>query len=677
MGDREGAGGPRIGVFVCHCGSNIGGTVDCPAVAEYATTLENVVVARANIYTCSTVGQEEIKKQIREHGLDRIVVASCTPRLHEATFKRVGEEAGLNPYMVHMVNLREQCSWVHQGDKERATEKAKELVRMGVARARMLEPLTAQELGVERRVLVIGGGIAGIQASLDLAAQGLEVVLVERLPSIGGRMAQLDKTFPTGDCAICVLAPKMVEVLHTPGIRLMTYSEVREVAGHAGSFDVRIERKPRYVDESKCVGCGICAENCPGGAPSEFDMGIGRRKAIYVPFPQAAPLKYTIDPASCIHFKTGKCGLCRKNCPTGAIDFEMKPQEVRVRVGAIIVATGFDPYTPHVHGYWGYREFANVITALELERMINASGPTRGEVRRPSDGAAPKRVAFIQCVGSRNWKATSNKYCSRVCCMYTMKLAQLLKEHYQDISTSVYYIDIRAFGKGFEEFYHRVRSMAGVEYIRGRPARLTEDPRTKNITIRAEETLLNKITEREFDLVVLSIGMVPSEGTEALGRMLGIPRSPDGFFQEVHPKLRPVDTSRDGVFICGCAQGPKDIPDTVAQAKAAASSAAAMLARGKVILEPTTAEVDEALCEGCGLCASLCPYGAPSLVETGSGKKARIQKALCHGCGTCAAACPRLAITVRGFSDEQLESEMAAALPGEGEKVENGRGVGG
>ncbi|MGQ9582167.1 MAG: FAD-dependent oxidoreductase [Thermoplasmatota archaeon] len=672
----EGGTGPRVGVFVCHCGSNIGGVVDCPSVAEYASHLENVVVARANLYTCSTVGQEEIKKQIKEHGLDRIVIASCTPRLHEATFKRVGAEAGLNPYMVHMVNLREQCSWVHQADRGGATEKAKELVRMGVAKVRLLEPLTAREMGVERRVLVIGGGIAGIQASLDLAAQGLEVVLVERQPSIGGRMAQLDKTFPTGDCAICVLAPKMVDVLHTPGIALLTYSEVRAVEGHPGSFDVAIERKPRYVDEAKCVGCGACAESCPASAPNEFDMGLGKRKAIYVLFPQAAPLKYTIDPAVCIHFKTGKCGNCRKVCPTGAIDFEMKPEVVRTRVGAIIVATGFDPYTPHLHGYWGYREFANVVTALELERMINASGPTKGEVLRPSDRKVPKRVAFIQCVGSRNWKPSSNKYCSRVCCMYTMKLAQLLKEHYHDISASVYYIDIRAFGKGFEEFYHKVRSMAGVEYIRGRPARLTENPETGNITIRAEETLLNKITEREFDLVVLSIGMVPPEGTEALARLLGVPRSPDGFFQEVHPKLRPVETARDGVFICGCAQGPKDIPDTVSQAKAAASSAAGMLARGRVMLEPLVAVVNEELCEGCGLCVSLCPYGAPKLQDTKLGKRARIEEALCHGCGTCAAACPRGAITVRGFTDDQLGAEVRAALSPEGAEASDGRGEG-
>jgi heterodisulfide reductase subunit A len=658
---------PRIGVFICHCGSNIGGVVDCPAVARYAESLKDVATAKANMYTCSTVGQDEIKKSVKEHSLDRILVASCSPRLHEPTFRRVAKEAGLNPYLVHMVNLREQCSWVHSADKEKATAKAKNLVRMGVARLRRLEPLTAREMGVTKSVLVVGGGIAGIQASLDLAAQGLQVYLVERQPSIGGRMAQLDKTFPTGDCAICVLAPRMVEALNTPNVRLLTYSELLEVKGHAGNFDVKIERKARYVHEDRCVACGACAEKCPASAPNEFDLGKGQRKAIYVPFPQAAPLKYTIDAGSCIHFKTGKCGLCQKVCPVNAVDFDMKPEIIELKVGAIIVATGFDPYVPHVHGYLGYRELPNVITALELERLINASGPTRGEVIRPSDGAVPKSVAFVQCVGSRNWKPTSNKYCSRVCCMYTMKLAQLLKEHYADLSASVYYIDIRAFGKGFEEFYHKVRSMSGVEYIRGRPARLTEDPTTHNITIRAEETLLNRITEREYDLVVLSIGLNPSEGTERLQRILGISRSPDGFFQEVHPKLRPVDTARDGIFICGCAQGPKDIPDSVAQAKAAASSASALLARGTVTVEPLTATVDEALCEGCGLCATTCPYGAPKMVDTDKGKKSRIEEALCHGCGTCAAACPRLAILVRGFSDDQIACEVGEAFRPEAE----------
>jgi len=664
----------RIGVFVCHCGSNIGGVVDCPGVAEYAAGLKDVAVAKANKYTCSTVGQEEIKKAIREHKLDRMLVASCTPRLHEPTFRKIAEEAGLNPYLAHMVNLREQCSWVHAAEKEKATEKAKALVRMGVARLRRLEPLSVKEVGVTKRVLVVGAGIAGIQASLDLAGMGFDVVLLERTPSIGGRMAQLDKTFPTGDCAICVLAPKMVDVLHQPKIKILAYSELKEVNGYTGNFDVKILRKPRYVLEEKCMGCGTCAEKCPVKVPNEFDQGIGKRKAIYVPFPQAAPLVYTIDAASCVHFKTGKCGLCQKNCPTEAIDFEMKPAEVELKVGAIIVASGFDPYVPHVQSYLGYREHDNVITALELERMINASGPTGGHVTRPSDGQEPKSVAFVQCVGSRNWKAiVSNRHCSRVCCMYTMKLAQLLKEHYADIGVSVYYIDIRAFGKGFEEFYHKVRSTSGVEYIRGRPARVTQDPTTKSLTIRAEETLLNRITEREYDMVVLSVGLVPAEGTDRLQRILNLPRSPDGFFQEVHPKLRPVDTARDGIFICGCAQGPKDIPDTVAQAKAAAASAAVLLTSGKVVVEPIVAFVDEELCEGCGLCVKTCPYAAPRLVQTQLGSRARVEEALCHGCGTCVAACPRGAVTVRGYTEEQVRAELSTAfdtgsLDGNGEK---------
>lgn len=621
-----------------------------------------MVVAKENKYTCSDLGQEEIIKAIKENGVERVVVASCSPRLHEPTFRKCIQQAGLNPYLLQMVNIREQCSWVHSHEKEKATEKAGDLVRMGVSKAARLQPLEAREVPVEPSSLVIGGGVAGIQSALDLANMGFKVYLVETQPSIGGKMAQLDKTFPTGDCAICILAPKMVELSRHPNITLLSYSDVEEVKGYIGSFDVKIRRKARFVHEGKCVGCGLCAEACPVKVDNEFDLGFGQRKAIYVSFPQAVPLKYTIDKEHCLHFKSGKCQLCVKACTNKAIDHKMQDEVLALKVGTIIVATGYESYVPKKKGVYKYWEYDDVITALELERLLNASGPTGGHLVRPSDGSTPKRVAFIQCVGSRN-KKIGNNYCSRVCCMYAIKNAQIILEHEPETEIAIYYLDIRAFGKGFEELYHRIREDYRVEFIRGRPAKLSLDPKTKDIKIRAEETLLNRITEREFDLVVLSTGLVPSEGSKKIGKILSLTVSPDGFFMEAHPKLRPVDTAMDGIYLAGCAQSPKDIPDSVAQAKAAASSAAAPMFAKKVTIEPLTALVNEDLCLGCGLCIELCPYGAPELVQgQKGGMRAHVIEALCHGCGTCAASCPQKAIAPYQFTDDQVYSEIEAAL---------------
>ena len=645
----------RVGVYVCHCGVNVGGVVNCPEVAAYAETLPNVVIAKDYKYMCSDPGQSLIQEDIKEHNLNRIVVAACSPRLHEPTFRRCVEEAGLNKFLFEFANLREQDSWVHMTQPAEATAKAKDLTRMAVAKARLLEPLEASKVAVDKKCLVIGGGVAGIQSALDLADMGFKTYMVERNPTIGGRMGQLDKTFPTLDCSMCILAPKMVDTSKHENIELITYAEVKEVDGYIGNFTVKVEKKPRYVKEDDCTGCGQCQEVCPIEIPNYYDEGVGMVRAAYIPFPQAVPLCATIDKNYCID-----CGLCETVCGPEAIDRDMEPEEIELHVGTIIAATGYDPYDPTEKYEYGYGRYTNVITAMEIERMINASGPTGGHVQKPSDGKEPKRVAFIHCVGSRD-EQIGKSYCSRVCCMYSMKNAQLCIDHEPDTEVTCYYMDIRSFGKGFEEFYKTSQEKYGIEFIRGRPAEILEND-DLTLTVRAEDTLLGKVTEYTYDLVVLSVGLEPPKGSNELRQTLGLSRTTDGFYMEAHPKLRPVDTLTDGVYIAGVAQGPKDIPDAVAQGSAAASRASIPMAKGEVEIEPITADTDTTVCGACEVCVELCPFGAVSIEGEGADKHAAINVALCKGCGTCVGACPSGAMNQNHFKTEQIMAQIAAAL---------------
>ena len=645
----------RVGVYVCHCGVNVGGVVNCPEVAEYAKTLPNVVVAKDYKYMCSDPGQSLIQDDIKEHNLNRVVVAACSPRLHEPTFRRCVEEAGLNKFLFEFANLREQDSWVHMTQPAEATAKAKDLTRMAVAKARLLEPLEASKVAVDKKCLVIGGGVAGIQSALDLADMGFKTYMVERNPTIGGRMGQLDKTFPTLDCSMCILAPKMVDTSKHENIELITYAEVKEVDGYIGNFTVKVEKKPRYVKEEDCTGCGQCQEVCPIEIPNYYDEGVGMVRAAYIPFPQAVPLCATIDKNYCID-----CGLCETVCGPEAIDRDMEPEEIELHVGTIIAATGYDPYDPTEKYEYGYGRYTNVITAMEIERMINASGPTGGHVQKPSDGKEPKRVAFIHCVGSRD-EQIGKSYCSRVCCMYSMKNAQLCIDHEPDTEVTCYYMDIRSFGKGFEEFYKTSQEKYGIEFIRGRPAEIIEND-DLTLTVRAEDTLLGKVTEYTYDLVVLSVGLEPPKGSNELRQTLGLSRTSDGFYMEAHPKLRPVDTLTDGVYIAGVAQGPKDIPDAVAQGSAAASRASIPMAKGEVEIEPITADTDTTVCGACEVCVELCPFGAVSIEGEGADKHAAINVALCKGCGTCVGACPSGAMNQNHFKTEQIMAQISAAL---------------
>jgi len=650
---------PRIGVYVCHCGLNIAGSVDCEEVAKFATSLPYVVLSKDNRYTCSDQGQRIIKEDIKKHSLNRIVVASCSPRLHEPTFRRACEEAGLNKYLFEMANIREHCSWVHLHEKEKATEKAKDLVRMAVAKASILEPQEEIEVPILRKVLIIGGGVAGIQAALDLADTGFKVYLVEKEPSIGGRMAQIDKTFPTMDCSICILAPKMSDAGRHPNIELLTNSEVVEVKGYIGNFKVKVLKKPRYVLKELCNGCGECANVCPIELPNEFDTALAPRKAIYVPFPQAVPLTYLIDIDHCL-----KCYKCTEACMPGAIDLAQKPEEVELEAGTIIIATGADVYDPTPLTEYGYLKFPNVITSLEFERLINAGGPSGGRLLRPSDMKIPNSVAFVQCVGSRSDRS-GRLYCSNVCCMNTIKDSLLIREHWPETKIYVFYIDIRAFGKGFEDLYKRAK-MEGVIFIRGLPAEIVENKKNRNIHLRGENTLLKKLYDIEVEMVILSIGIEPRRDSEVVQRLFNLSRTSDGFFMEAHPKLRPVDTPTGGVFLAGCAESPKDIKDSVTQASAAAARAGILMAKGKVTVEAITPRVIDELCKACGLCAKVCPYNA--LIVNKELKRTEVIEAACAGCGTCGAECPFGALYMRHFTNEQILAQIDAATEQDADK---------
>ncbi|MBS7616045.1 hydrogenase iron-sulfur subunit [Candidatus Bathyarchaeota archaeon] len=647
----------RIGVFICHCGLNIAGVLDIKELVEYAKTLPDVVYVKDNRYTCADPGQDEIRKAVKEHKLNRVVVAACSPRMHEPTFRRTVSEAGLNPFLFEMANIREFSSWCHPSTPKEATEKAKDIIRMAVAKARLLMPLQTIEVPVINKALVIGGGIAGMNAALDLAEMGFKVYLLEKGESIGGHMAQLDKTFPTLDCSICIEGPKMVDVGRHPNIEIISYADLISVSGFIGNFKVKIRRNPRYVIAENCTGCGECKDVCPIEYPNEWDMGLGVRKAISVPFDQAVPLVYTINKDYCI-----ECYKCVDACgERQAINFDQKPEEIELEVGAIIVSTGYDIYLPYDNQLFGYGKYTNVLTSLEFERLILAAGPTGGKVIRASDGQKPHSVAFIQCVGSRD--ANKYPYCSNFCCMYTLKHVVQLKEKYkEDVEVYVFYMDMRTNFKGFEEFYQRAREL-GVNFIRGRVSRIFEVPETKNLLIHAEDANLGMPVEIEADMVVLATAAIPKKGTEDIARILNLTRGADGFFMESHPKLKPLDAPTDGIFLAGACQGPKDIPYSVSQGCGAASRAATVLSKQKWKIEPIIAVVDSSKCRNvttkCGICAERCPYGAIKAEEK---QPAQVITAMCHGCGTCVAECPADAITQMHFTDAQILAQLRTAL---------------
>ncbi|MBR4895303.1 MAG: CoB--CoM heterodisulfide reductase iron-sulfur subunit A family protein [Clostridia bacterium] len=658
----------KIGVFVCHCGTNIAATVDVKAVAEALGREPSVAVSTDYPYMCSESGQNLIKDAIREHALDGVVICSCSPRMHENTFRKAAAQAGLNPYMVEIANIREQCSWIHK-DKEEATEKAIILGRAAIAKVLLNAPLTAGESPVTKRALVIGGGIAGIQTALDIAEAGFPVDIVEKEPTIGGKMAQLDKTFPTLDCAACILTPKMVDCAQNENIRILSFSEVEEVAGFVGNFTVKIRRKARYVDETKCTGCGLCTEKCPvKKVPNEFNLGMDNRRAVYIPFAQAVPKVARIDPDWCNMLKNGKCGLCSKICTVGAIDYHQEDTFLEEHYGAIVAATGYEPIKVDRYDEYAYTQSKDVITSLEFERLTNAAGPTAGTLLRPSDGRHPHTIVFIQCVGSRRTPDKGKPYCSKICCMYTAKHAMLTREKYPDTDVYVFYIDVRTPGKNFDEFYRRAAEEYGVHYIKGAVGKVA--PRADGtLDVQAADLIMNEQLRINADLVVLAAAIEPSKTARPLATMLTASMDTNDFFTEAHPKLRPVESPTAGIFLSGACQGPKDIPETVSQASACAAKVIGLLAKDKLTGNPCVAHSDEWMCNGCSNCASVCPYGAITYEDrdfrmpdrtTKTRRVAIVNPAVCQGCGACTVACPSGAMDLYGFSNSQIMAEVDA-----------------
>ena len=659
----------RIGVFVCWCGSNIAGTVDVKAVAEALKSEPGVVYSENYQYMCSQAGQDMIKDAVKEHKLTGIVVCSCSPRMHEATFRKTAAAAGLNPYMVEIANIREQCSWVHK-DMFVGTQKAILLGKAAVAKVNLNTPLTPGESPVTKRALVIGGGIAGIQTALDIADAGFEVDIVEKQPTIGGKMAQLDKTFPTLDCAACILTPKMVDAAQHEKIKIFSYSEVTEVKGFVGNFTATIKKKARYVKEDICTGCGLCTEKCPQKkVPNEFNLGMDNRRAIYIPFAQAVPKVATIDPDNCNMLKNGKCGVCARVCTAKAIDYTQKDEFVERKYGAIVVATGFNPIKLDKFDEFAYNQSKDVITSLEFERLTNAAGPSAGKLIRPSDGKHPHTIVFVQCVGSRceSCAEKGKEYCSKICCMYTAKHAMLVRDKYPDTEVYVFAIDVRTPGKAFDEFYRRAVEEYGVHYVKGMVGKVS--PEGDKLLVRGSDLLLGKQLNIEADLVVLAAAIEPDKSARPLATMLTASMDTNDFFTEAHPKLRPVESPTAGVFLSGACQGPKDIPETVSQAGAAASKVIGLLAKDKLLGNPCVAHSDELMCNGCSACERVCPYGAITYSDkefrmpdrtTKIRRVASVNPAVCQGCGACTVACPSGAMNLNGFANEQIIAEVDA-----------------
>ncbi len=660
----------RIGVFVCWCGENIARTVDVERLAAVCSDIPGVVVSSHYKYMCSDPGQRLIKDAIKEKQLTGVVVALCSPLMHEKTFRTAASEAGLNPFLLEVANIREHCSWVHS-DKNLGTQKAIEITKSVIERCKKNHELSNINVPINHRALVIGGGIAGIQTALDIAGAGHEVILVEKSPSIGGHMAQLSETFPTLDCSQCILTPKMVDVARHPKIKLYTYSEVEDIEGFVGNFKAKIRKKARSVDLSACTGCGLCQEKCPQKKiTSEFDSGLGTRRAIYVPFPQAVPNKPVIDRENCLHFTKGKCGVCEKVCGPKAIRYDQQDEIVEENIGAIVMATGFSLFPTSSFPEYGAGRFTDVIDGLQFERLASASGPTAGKILRPSDKREVQSIVFVACAGSRD-RAKGIPYCSKICCMYTAKHTMLYKHKVHHGQAYVFYMDIRSAGKNYDEFVRRAIEEEGAAYIRGRVSKIYEKEidGIKKLVVKGADTLSGEQIEIVADMVVLATAIQSSKGASDLAQIVGTGYDAYGFYSESHPKLKPVESNTAGIFLAGACQAAKDIPETVSQASAAASKVLMLFSRDQLEREPYVSQVSSDRCSGCFACESVCPYNAITrkAITDRQGNILRyvadINKGMCQGCGGCVSICRAKACDLIGYTDEQVFAALSSFSP--------------
>ncbi|MBN1686047.1 MAG: CoB--CoM heterodisulfide reductase iron-sulfur subunit A family protein [Spirochaetales bacterium] len=642
----------KIGVFVCWCGSNIAGSVDVDQAVAGALKLDGVTHAEHYVYMCSDPGQQKIKDAIAEKKLDGVVVACCSPRMHENTFRKAAGSVGLNPYLLEIANIREQCSWVHPDNKPAATAKAISIIEGTLDKVSQNLPLETITINLTKRVCVVGGGIAGIMAALDLADAGYDVIIIEREPAIGGHTAQISTTFPYFQEISELLDKKRAQVHEHPHITVYLSSEVEALEGYVGNFKVTIRTQPRFVDHANCTNCGKCLDVCPVLVPDEFNRGLTRRGAVFRLNRDDERQLPVIGRRDCLHFNEGTkdgCGLCADVCPEAAIDLGAISSTQEESVGAVVMATGYDLYSPANLPEYGGGKIPDVVDAMAFERMLDPKGPTGGKILRPSDGEVPKSVVFIQCAGSRD-PERHKAYCSRACCMYTAKQARLYRQQVEDGTAYISYMDIRSDSRDFEEFVQKGMEEEHLLYIRGRVAKVFEEGDL--LKVLTADTLSGHALEIEADLVVLALAMEPASGIHDLVKKMNVTVDGDGFLTEAHIKLYPVESSTKGVFLAGCAQSPKDITDTVSQALATAGKIQTMFANETLIADPLIAEVQTDICSGCGICIETCPYGARVMNEyTGISV---VNQAVCQGCGACVAACPNKACELINSTTKQL-----------------------